>query len=211
MSKYQLNQDLYLYPAPAGAYYCVADPEDNPSRQLLQGIFKQSSTPQLSLDAIKEWGHESEDDKILELIYHAQNIGWIEGLEAPQDAPDETLEELLPRLLPNLSENRKALLADDQGFYIAASGFPHETAEELSGLSAEIASLHGRRQGVLQKNLGLKTSAWGIVDAAGNSQIGFWPMYIGGQRFELVIGGVPRLNQSELTKMVWALTTRYGI
>ena len=211
MSKYQLNQDLYLYPAPAGAYYCVAGPEENPSRQFLQDLLKQRSTPQFSLATIKEWAQESEDDKILELIYHAQNIGWIEGLDSPKDAPSETLEELLPQLLPNLSENKKALLADDQGFYIAVSGFPHETAEELSGLSAEIALLHERRQGVLKNNLGLKTSAWGIVDAAGNSQVGFWPIYIGGQRFELVIGGAPRLNQSALTKMVWALTTRYGI
>jgi hypothetical protein len=28
----------------------------------------------------------------------------------------------------------------------------------------------------------------------GNSQVGFWPLYVGGQRFVRVIGGMPRLN-----------------
>ena len=210
MSKYKLNQDLYISPTPAGAYYCISGPEQNPSRQLLQGLFKQRSTPPFSLESIKKWFLATNNDKLLDLLYHAQNIGWIEGLDEPKEAPEETLEELFPQSLPSLSGSDKVLLADSHGFCISSHGFPHETAEELSGLSAELASLHERRQGVLENNLGLNTSAWGLVDAAGNSQAGFWPMYIGEQRFVLVIGGVPYLNQPELTTIVWALTTRYG-
>jgi len=208
MSNYQLDQELYIHPTPAGAYYCVSGLEKNPSRQLLFALFKLPETPKFSLESVKEWLQEPDDDKVLELLYHMQKVGWIEGLEEPKEAPEGVLEELLPQFLSTLSD--KAILADEQGFYIASFGFPHETAEALSGLSAELAMLYERRQGVLKNNLGLKSSAWGLVDVAGNSQIGFWPMHIGEQCFVMIIGGAPHLNQPELTTMVWALTTRYG-
>jgi len=59
--------------------------------------------------------------------------------------------------------------------------------------------------------MGLETSAWALVDAAGNSRVGFWPLYVGKQRFVLVLGGVPRLNQPALTELIWALSKRYAV
>ncbi len=208
MSDYQLDQELYIHPSPAGAYYAISGADKNPSRELLFALFKQPSTPKFSLESAKEWLKEPDDDKALDLLYHMQKVGWIEGLETPRDAPEGILEEMLPQLLSTLSD--KVILADEQGFYIASHGFPHETAEALSVLSAELSTVYEKRQGVLKNNLGLNTSAWGLVDVAGNSQIGFWPMHIGAQCFVLIIGGAPRLNQPQLTAMVWALTTRYG-
>jgi hypothetical protein len=208
MSNFQLDQELYIHPTPSGAYYCVSGPEDSPSRQLLFSLFKERTTPKFSLESAKKWLQESDDEKALDLLYHMQKVGWIEGLKEPKEAPDGVLEEMLPQFLSSLSD--KAILADEQGFYIASHGFPHETAEALSALSAELAMLYERRKGVLKNNLGLNTSAWGLVDVAGNSHIGFWPMHIGEQCFVMIIGGAPRLNQPQLTTMVWALTTRYG-
>jgi len=46
----------------------------------------------------------------------------------------------------------------------------------LSALSAEIATVHDRRSGLLIHNMGLKSHAWSIVDAFGNSEVGFWPL-----------------------------------
>ncbi len=208
MSDYQLDQELYIHPTPSGTYYAISEPENTPSRQLLSALFKQPSTPKFSLESVKEWLKEPHDEKVLDLLYHMQKVGWIEGLETPRDAPEGTLEEMLPQLLSTLSD--KVILADEQGFYIASHGFPHETAEALSVLSAELSTVYEKRQGVLKNNLGLNSRAWGLVDAAGNSQIGFWPMHIGVQYFVLIIGGVPHLNQPQLTTMVWALTIRYG-
>jgi hypothetical protein len=110
-----------------------------------------------------------------------------------------------------MSENGKVLLADMQGFYIASHGFPHEVAEELSGLSAELASIHERRSGLLMNNLGLVSNAWAIVDVFGNSQIGFWPLFIGKNRFVIAISGVPHFNQPEFVDLVWALSMRYAV
>ena len=144
------------------------------------------------------------------MLSHLQKLGWVQGLEQSLDTPSGQLETLLPDMLAQLSVSGKALLADEQGFYISSSGFPHETAEELSGLSASLATLHDRYQGVLKNNLGEGSAAWGLIDAAGNSQVGFWPMFVGEHRFALVIGGLPQLNRPALVSLVWALMMRYG-
>jgi hypothetical protein len=88
-----------------------------------------------------------------------QGLGWIEGCESPRSAPAAALEDLLPDLLLPLSGSGKALLADSQGFYLDSDGFPHEAAEELSALSADLATLHERRHSLLRNNMSLETSA----------------------------------------------------
>lgn len=209
MSHYQLHKDLYMMPTPAGAYYSVSSPVETPSRRLLFAMLQMENSPLLSEDNLIQYSGLEKNDA-LAMLYHAQHKGWIEGQDKPQTAPQGMLEDVLPELLPQLSSEDKVMLADTQGFHLGASNFTAETAEQLSALSADIASLHERHHNLLQTNLGLTTSAWSMVDAVGNSQIGFWPMYIGEQRFVLVISGLPYLNQPALTKLVRALSKRYG-
>ena len=204
------DRSLYLAPTPAGAYYCVAGNDKSAPRRFLRNLLVADATPLLSTENLRQLMRLDSDKEALEMLAHLQKLGWVQGLEAALEAPSGRLEDFLPELLSALSVSGKALLADEEGFYIASSGFPHETAEELSGLSANIATLHDRYQGVLKNNLGEGSSAWGLIDAAGNSQVGFWPIFIGRYRFALVIGGVPRLNQPALTNLVWALNMRYG-
>ncbi len=210
MTEYQLADNLYIAATPAGAYYAVSGPEDDPSRQLLRALLRLEATPPLSLNGLQEWTGSDDGNESLELLYHAQTLGWLEGVDQQRTAPTGALEDIVPDLLPALSGSGKALLADDQGFYVSSQGFAHETAEELSALSADIASLHDRHRGLLRNNLGLGTGAWALIDAAGNSQVGFWPLFVGDQRFVLAVGGMPHLNQSALTSLVWVLSTRYG-
>lgn len=210
MTGYRLMENLYVLPTPAGAYYAVCGLEQDLSRNLLRLLLQQQASPLLTLDALRQWTDTSEDEA-LELLYRVQGLGWLEGFESPHAAPAAALEEVLPDMLLPLSGSGKALLADSQGFYLASQGFPHETAEELSALSADLASLHERHRGLLKNNLNLQSSAWALVDAAGNSQVGCWPLYIGEQRFVLVIGGLPHLNQPTLTELIWTLSKRYAV
>lgn len=210
MTHFQLADDLYITPTPGGAYYGTSWPEQNPSRRLLQQLLKGDISPPLSIGALKEWTGKTDADQALELLYHAQKLGWVEGHKTTQRGPQGSLEEVLPDLLPLLSGNGKALLADSQGVYVSFQGFAHDTAEELSALSRDLATLHERHQRLLTNNLHLSSNAWGLVDAAGNSQIGFWPLYIATQRFVLVIEGMPRLNRAALKSLIWALVKRYG-
>jgi len=211
VTRFKLIDNQYILPTPAGAYYAVSDPGKEESRALITSLLQQENSPLLSLDGLQAWSNSNDEDAAMELLYRIQKLGWVQGSDIPDAVPTAALEKTLPQLLAPLSENGKALLADNQGFYLASQGFPHETAEELSALSADLASLYERHRGVLNKNLGLGSGAWAIVDAAGNSQVGFWPMYIGGQRFVLAIAGLPHLNQPALTRLIWALSKRYGV
>ena len=210
MTRYQIQENIYVLPSPAGAYYAVSRPEEEAPRRLLRNLLQHNSSPLLSVEGIRSWSGIDDDDSAMELLSHIQALGWIEGSDTPLTPPEGRLEDTLPDLLAPLSGSGKVLLADEQGFYLSAQGFPHETAEELSALSADLATLHERHSGLLRNNLGLRSNAWAVVDAAGNSEVGFWPIYVGTQRFVLVVGGMPRLNQRPFIQLIWALSIRYA-
>ncbi|MBA1443352.1 MAG: hypothetical protein M3H12_05145 [Chromatiales bacterium] len=209
MNNYLLKKGLFVLPTPAGAYYCVSTPDPTIARIMLRAMMNGESSHRLAMETLTSWSHADEEETI-ETLLKSQTMGWIEGFEVRQPAPEGILEDLLPHLLPKLSGSGKAILADEQGFSICSLGFSTDTAINLSAISADIASMHERRRNILHDKLEFWTSAWALVDAAGNSQVGFWPIYIGKHRFVLIIGGVPHLNQPGLTQLIWALNKRYG-
>lgn len=209
MERFTLVEGLFLYPTPAGAYYAVAYPDSDKPRRFLLRLLQQAQTPALALPQLQSLMEIEDEDKALEMLLHCQKLGWVQGVDTPLQAPAGALEDVLPGLLAAISESGKVLLADDQGFYLACSGFPHEAAEELSALSAELATVHKRRSGLLSNNMGIASHAWALVDAFGASQIGFWPIFVGGRRFVLAIAGTPHFKQAEFVSLAWILTTRY--
>ncbi|MEW8680918.1 MAG: hypothetical protein AB2536_03335 [Candidatus Thiodiazotropha endolucinida] len=209
MSTYRLIDNRFALPTPAGAFHAASQQNSDPIHSLLCALLQHEATPELTQQALEQWtGLVGADAQ--EALFRAQSLGWVEGYKEPHSAQSGTLEELLPDLLPPLSDCGKALLADSHGFHVSASGFTHEAAIELSALSADIASLDSRHRALTHNNLRLPTSAWALVDAAGNSQLGFWPLYIDEQRFVLALQGIPRFNKPEFTSLVWALNTRYS-
>lgn len=211
MSKYTLADGIFLYPTPVGSYYAISSAEDNKSRRFLHYLLKQPEMPALTIDVLKTSMQEDDEEKALALLHHCQKIGWVQGVEKTIKSPQGALEDILPQLLNKITEEKgKVLLADDQGFYLASHGFPHEAAEELSGLAAEIAAIHQRRSGLLMNNLGVASHAWAIVDAFGCSQIGFWPIFIGDTRFVIAIAGIPHFNRPDFVTLIWALSIRYA-
>jgi hypothetical protein len=209
MKSLSFDTSLHLEPTPAGAYFAVSSNGDEPARRLLQGVMSESVSPQCDQERLSEWSG-LEHEEALELLYRLQELGWISGLEEARTAPEAPLEAILPALLEQVSAEGKALLADNQGFYLATSGIPHEAAESLSAVSADLGSLFERHQRLLVNNLGQREQAWALSDAAGNSQLGFWPLHIGSQRFVLVIEGRPTFNQPAFRDLVWILTLRYS-
>ncbi len=209
MQRLKLREGLFLHPTPAGAYYAVSAFDQDKPRRFLTHLLKQEQTPALNIGQLQDLMEVDDEDKALEQLLHYQNLGWVQGFDTVVHSPQGALEEILPELLGKISENGKVLLADEQGFYLVCHGFPHEVAEELSALSAELATVHQRRSGVLINNLGIASHAWAIVDAFGNSQIGCWPLFIGKHRFVLAISGVPHFNHPEFVTLVWALVIRY--
>lgn len=209
MSDYQLINRYYVLPTPAGAFYAATTETGEPAKQLLVALMSESKSQLLSVPQVCKWTGLKKQQDVLDLLYRIQNLGWIQGEKLAREAPTGTLEDVLPTLLETFSSTGKALLADHQGFYLASTGFSHEAAEELSALSADLLALHKRHKGLLNHNIGLHSEAWAIVDAAGNSQVGFWPLYIGEHRFVLALSGVPRFNQLAFVQLIWVLSKRY--
>jgi hypothetical protein len=208
MSQAKPSKAQFLFPTPAGAYYAVAEAVETPPRKWLGNLLRCLKTPRLTRETLEQLGEDFEQS--LALLRRIHSLRWVQGLDAPLAVPDQPLEELLPRFLAHLTEEGAALLADSQGFYLASNGFPHETAEELAALSAELTSLQDRYAGLVLNNLNLGTQAWGLIDAGGNSRLGIWPLYIGRHRFVLVMTGIPHFNHPDFVRLVWSLMTRYA-
>ncbi len=202
------REDWFLLPTPAGAYYAVAEAEDTPPRRFLCNLLRCQETPPLTPESLERLGEGLE--QALALLRRMQSLRWVQGLKAPLAVVDQPLEESLPRFLARLVEDGKALLADQQGFYLASYGFAHETAEELAALSADLMSLQDRHAGLLLNHLNLATQAWGVIDAAGHSRLGIWPLHVGKHRFALVMTGIAHFNHPDFVHLVWTLMTRYA-
>lgn len=209
MDHYTLTGEFFLHPTPAGAYYAASRPTPEPARNFLQRLLRESETPQLTADLVRSWTGLGEQDA-LEFIYRLQSSGFVQGLPVRVEVPPERIEALLPPLLAQLSDEGRAILAEKRGLYLGTAGFAHETSEELAALGADLATVHERHSKLLHGNLRLRSDGWGMVNASGYSEIGFWPLYFGDEYFILVVGGLPRFNQEAFTTLLWTLGVRYG-
>lgn len=209
MDRYTLTGEHYLHPTPAGAYYAVSRPSQEPARRFLLRLLTERRTPPLTAELLAEWAGLGEQDG-LEFIYRLQSSGFIQGLPMALDVPDEPLERLLPPLLAQLSDEGRAVLAEKRGLNVSAAGYPHEAIEELAALGADLVAVYDRHQQLLRNNLRVRGEGWGLMNAGGFGEIGFWPLYLGPEYFILVIGGMPQFNQSAFTLLAWALGVRYG-
>ncbi len=209
MSQFTINSGLHISITPRGAYYAVQDSAQDVTRSiLLKLLYKDTSVTLTDKTITKLCEMEIEDAS--NLIHRMQTLGLISGQKEVEEAPAKNLEDTLSDLLSSLSDSKKVLLAEHSGLYLGASGFPHEAAEELAAISANLSEVYERHKGLLNGNLGFNQRAWGLVDAAGNSEVGFWPLYVGYNQFALVIHGMPQLNRPAFKRLVWLLIRRYG-
>ncbi len=206
---YKLEEQRYLMPSPAGAYYCITARTDNAARKLLRLLMQQRTAPLITAEIIESW-FSADQTLGLQTLHYLQDLNWLQTMSEADQVSQGPVEDLLPDMLVKLSSESKALLTDSQGFCLSSVGFAHESAEEVSALSADLITLHGRHEGLLNNNLKLPSANWGLLDAAGNSQLGFWPMYIGKELFSLAIVGAPCLHRQAFMHLAWLLHNRYA-
>lgn len=207
---YVLNASRYLLPTPAGAFNAVATPAENRLARFLVELLRNAAQLEVTDEKLLAWSGLEDREEAREFLWRTEELGWVQSLSAPLAISEAPLEQVIPDLLPHLGMERKVLLADTQGFYLYSQGFPHEVAEELSALSADLASLHQRRSGSLNRNLGLSGSAWSLTNAAGYCQLGFWPIHVGNERFVLVVAGQPTFNRPQWVELVVHLYRRFA-
>jgi hypothetical protein len=193
-----LSADIapYLRVTPAGAYHAVAARQPDPARLFLLRLLMQPSAGYL------------ESDRDGSVINRLLALGWLERTNEAAEAPTGSLERLLPDLLPRVSARQCAVLADHQGLPLGFSGVDETKAQGLAALSAAAVGLGRRYREVVGDGDERFASAWAMVDAAGNSQIGVWPLFLPGRWFALVIAGRPLFTHAAFQHLVWSLARR---
>ena len=206
----QFADNIYLAPTPAGAFYAVSSPAKEPLRDLLLALLNQKETPRPVIEQLVDWSGSGNARSMMSLLYQAQSLSWIEGLDQPVLLPESGFGATAEILLRSLSASGKALLVDNMGCAVIRNGFDAETAEILSALSVDMFSIQDRHEKRLEKHFDLATAGWGALDSSGSSRLGTWPLYIGNIRLLLVVLGEPRFNCPEFTLLIWNLVRRYS-
>ncbi len=204
------EQPKFLLPTPAGAYYFSQEKSNCWQRDVLSKLFSQPETPPLSNETLIDLFDIDDPNNLEEKLRECEALKLIQVVDQKINAPDGDLVDNIKDIIPVFSKNNKVLLSDSQGFCITNVGFPDDMVEEISVLSADIAIMHKRRALEINKNLGLTSQAWSIVDASGNSCLGFWPININEEVFVLAIEGTPFFNHPSIITLIWMLYLRYG-
>lgn len=209
MTDLSLTSSLYIQATPAGAYYALSSLKEDHARKLLRNVLKNGFQGPLDQAKLEEWvGMEGE--QVLQLLYRLERLEFLFGTTHPVPPPKASLEQTLPGLLGRLSDGGRALLADDNGLYLAAAGFHHETAEEIAALAGDILSMSDRHALLLHNHLNISSRAWAISDANGRGELSFFPLHIGEASFVLILGGNPRLTDDGFVTLAQVLSNRYG-
>lgn len=208
--KLSLVSSLFAEVTPAGAYYAISNPRMDNARRMLIRIIRDGHRAPLTPDQLINWAEADSLDQALQLLFRLQRLEFIQGVTTPRVLPPGNLETILPPLLEKLSNSGRALLADDNGFYLATVGFHHETAEEIGALAGDLLTFNERHSLLLRNHLNLNSSAWAISDPTGRSELGFFPLYIGSQSFVLIIGGLPQFQTEYFLTLTEALIRRYS-
>lgn len=204
----QLQRSLLA--TPAGAYFAVSANDEDALRTAL---FDVMARPGAWPASTERWpspdGGAAPDLPARDVVDRLLQLEWVEF--AARDAEPvsaEPLERQLLELLPALSGEGRALLADHQGLPIALAGFDEIQGQGLAALSSEAIALGLRHRRLLAGSSTRTPAAWAMVDAAGNSQIGVWPLFFGQRWFALVIAGRPLLARPAFLRLVRTLVRR---
>lgn len=207
---YSLNPNLYLLPTPAGAFSALTRVSENNFVYFLTELLRNGGSEQISIDRLTQWSGLDTPEQSLEFLFQAQKLGWVQAFDEPFNLSSGSFEQTLSELLPHLSAERKVLLADLQGFCLHSCGFAPEVTDELSALSGSLATLHQRHQRFLNGTLELHSNAWALMNAAGHSQLGFWPLHVDTNQFMLVMAGQPTFNKPHLVELAIYLHRRFA-
>lgn len=207
MNQEQNDTPRYFQVTPSGAYYATLNTEPEALRALLlQLLSADTHIPYISSLLQKLTGMGEQDAQAL--LDKAVQHGFVDLPQNPEPIAAGTIEQLLPEYLPQLADGR-VLLADDQGFCLGQSGFGAEEAEAVAGMAADLVSMHERHQALLGRHLGFDGSSWALVDAVGQSELGFWTLHVGEQKFLLILEGMPHLNRQPFVDLMSVLIRRY--
>ncbi|KEQ00456.1 Roadblock/LC7 domain [Snodgrassella alvi SCGC AB-598-J21] len=173
-------------------------------------FFRPDINSRLTEDRLKQWAETDDVHTALNLLYRLQRLEFLYGEAKPSSQLVKVTSDGFENILGQLSDSHKALLVDQDGFYFANVGFNHETAEEVANLASEATRLTEKHSLLIKNNLNIYNNAIGICDPAGQSELTFFPLYIGNTKNILVTAGLPLLNSEAFVTMVRGLYVLAG-
>lgn len=209
-STLSLQSNLYPKVTSAGAFYAVSSSTHSASRILLANILQADVQDVITEARLMHWAGADDRATALSLLYRLQRLEFLYGEEQPSSKLVEVTAEGFQDILGQLSDNDRALLVDQDGFYFANIGFNHETAEEVANLASEARILIEKHGLLVKNNLNIYHNAMGICDPSGQSELTFFPLYVGDVKYILVIAGMPLLNSEAFVTLVRSLYVLTG-
>ncbi|WP_415884833.1 hypothetical protein ACMXYR_07680 [Neptuniibacter sp. QD29_5] len=201
-------QNQFIQICPAGAFYATVGSEPDDARALLLQLLSSDVSLPFSHELVMELT-DLDEGEAKELFDKLIDKNFVQLSKRPSRMISDSIEQILPELLSGLSSTGKVALADNHGFCLGSIGYEADHAEALCALAADLSSLHERHSLLLNRDLSFMGESWGMLDPVGLSQVGFWVIHLGHQRFVLVIDQMPRLNQGNYVDLLSVLARRY--
>lgn len=209
MSELALTSSLYAQATPAGAYYALSGAKDESSRVLMRQVLVEGHLAPVTGELLQGWTGMDEE-RALHALHRLERLHFVYGAREATPPAEGSLEDELPKVLKELSETGKAILADDNGLYLASVGFMHEVSEEIAALAGDVLAMTDRHSLLLFNNLKVSSRAWAIADARGRGELSFFPLHVREASFVLIVGGLPRLDDEAFVNLARMLSLRYG-
>lgn len=130
-----------LIPTPAGAWYALAPGAPDPRRSVLRHLLRNGARRAPSLEELCEWTQCPDSREARMLLFRMQRDGWLSGDVEPLPERRDAVGDRLAMLLEALSDRKQALLADDAGLCVAATGMEEAMAERLASLAPVMQEL----------------------------------------------------------------------
>lgn len=205
-----MNTDsLYVSVTPAGCFYAIENTRMTSERRLLKQFLALPDAVLLSTLCDNSTGSPSLID--YDDLQQLESAGFVAVQPKQSHIPQGQLSTMLPRLLPELSQRGSVVLADArQGLPVDFVGVSQDDAAEMSVMAAQFQEIADRRNKLVGGQLGFSSSAVAMVDPAGSSELGFWPLHIDSEIFTLAVLGIPRFNTLPFAQLIWALVVRYS-
>jgi len=139
-------------------------------------------------------------------------IGLVERIDHADSVVSQSLETFLPKVLVALSDHGRVVLSESrQGLFLDSAGLSRDHAERLAVIGSTLYVALHRDPLLCEGQLGVASSAIGIVDPIAQADVGFWPLHIGRYVFMLAVFGIPRFDTDDFRQLVWLLQQRYGV
>ena len=189
--------DPVLMLTPAGTLHAFSERTPDAEQLALQTLLPQGQALTRS-----QWlAGDAERPALLERGLQRR---WIHEVPRPLRAPDVKLDSFLTHVVAGLSGERKAAIASDDGFCLAATGYSAEEADTLSVAAVDFFDFATRQKHRGWTGSGRAISFHEEVDMLMpvTTFVLFW---VDGTGYWLILSGEPLLNNVAFVELVWGI------